>query len=122
MSFFRQLAGAQPADHSTLLDHLADPYVLFPLLVVSAFPLYQALIFLLTPKPLAGIPHLPHQAPILGDAISLGKCMSEKKQTTAWFDNVVKQLSAQGDGGICQVVFGFGKPAKLVIVSDAHGA
>jgi hypothetical protein len=121
MNSLRQLIGQQPTTHTGLFDQLKDPYILLPLVVVAAFSLYRALIFLLTPKPLPGIPHLPHQAPILGDAISLGKSMAESKQTTGWFDSVVEELATQGDGGICQVVFGFRNTAKLVIVSDAHG-
>jgi hypothetical protein len=120
-NFLRQLTGAAPADHSTLLHYLRDPYILIPLLLVSAVPIYQTLISIATPKPLKGIPHLPKQAPIVGDAVEIGKHIKKFHSVTGWFDTVVERLGNEGDGGICQVIVGFGSSGKMVVVSDAQG-
>ncbi len=110
------------ADHSNMLDRLSDPYVLVAVALVSIVPLWQVIKYVLTPKPLKGIPHLTTQSLLVGDGVSMGKWMQEHKTYTPWFDGITKQVAHRGEGGLAQVVFGFGAASKMVIVSDAHEA
>jgi hypothetical protein len=104
----------------SLFSYLTDPYIFLPFLIVSIYPLYQALLIILTPRPIPGIPHRP-TAVLFGDGLLMGKHLKEKGTPTVFFDDLVLELGDQGDGGICQAVFGFFKRNKVVVVSDRQG-
>ncbi len=107
-------------DQTTPFSLLKDPRFLLPIFLISIYPLYHALLTILTPRPLPGIPHRP-TAFLFGDALAIGKHLKEKGTPTEFFDELVLELGDQGDGGICQAVFGFFRASRMVVVSDRQG-
>ncbi|KAJ9110647.1 hypothetical protein QFC19_001476 [Naganishia cerealis] len=89
---------------------------LVPLLYFIVRP---ALLHLLTPKPLPGIPYRKgRQYPIIGDGLDAGKWLREQATITQWFDGCIQAFMYGGDERGSQWGVLDGKRTAKEMISD----